>query len=107
MILIGLKNESSSTGSGEGSYSVTHQRTEIIAGSPNDTAESLAQLYHAMIQKAKDSRSKLDEITEELEWREVSNEEFEQIEKKSNKLRQDLNILKYDRVIILDGVILK
>ena len=107
MILIGLKNESSSTGSGENNYLVTHQRTEIIAGSPNDTAESLAQLYHAMVQNAERSRSKLDEITEELEWREVSNEEFEQIKKKSNKLRQNLNILKYDRVIIVDGVILK
>lgn len=107
MILIGLKNESSSTGSSENNYLVTHQRTEIIAGSPSDTAESLAQLYHAMIKKAQDSRSKLDEITEELEWREVSNEEFEQIKKNSNKLRQDLNILKYDKVLIIDGVILK
>jgi hypothetical protein len=108
MLLIGLKEITTGTGISENDYSsVSHQRTDIIAGSPADTAETLGQLYHAMVRKAKQSERELVEIKDELEWREVSNEEFEEIENRRNLLRADLKILKYDKVLIIDGIILK
>ena len=110
MILIGLKNESSSTGSGEDNYSVAHQRTDIIAGSPSDTAESLSQLYHAMVQKAERSRKALIELEDRLDAEafsgrcEIGADEYDEL---CNKYRKDMHILKYDKVLIIDGVILK
>lgn len=110
MILIGLKNESSSTGSGEDNYSVTHQRTEIIAGSPSDTAESLAQLYHAMVQSAERSRKALIELQDRLDAEafrgscEIGADEYDEL---CSKYRKDMQILKYNKVLIIDGVILK
>ena len=110
MILIGLKNESSSTGSGEDNYSVAHQRTDIIAGSPSDTAESLSQLYHAMVQKAERSRKALVELEDRIDA-EAFSEHYEigayEYDELSSKYRKDMQILKYDKVLIIDGVILK
>ena len=108
MLLIGFKNLTTGTGTNENDYSlVTHQQTDIIAGSPTDTTESLTKLYGAMIQKAEKSRAEFIKLEDEMEWREVSNEEFAKIEKKQGKLREDLQILKYDKVIIVEGIILK
>lgn len=108
MLLIGLKEIITGTGHSENDYSsVSHQRTDIIAGGPGDTAEDLATLYHAMIKKAKDSHNKLVEIEDDLEFREVSDEEFERIEEQRYELRKDVGILYYNRVLIVEGFILK
>lgn len=110
MILIGLINESSSTGSGEDNYSVQHQRTDVIAGSPIDTAESLSELYHAMVKKAEESRKALIELEDRLDAEAFSShcsigaDEYDEL---SNKYRQDMRILKYDKVLIIEGIILK
>ena len=106
MILIGLISESSSTGSSENNYLVEHQRTDIIAGSPSDTAESLSQLYHAMVQKAEESRRLLIELEDKLDAEafEIGADEYYELR---NKYRKDMQILKYEKVLIIDGVILK
>ena len=110
MILIGLTNESSRTGRTEDDYSVTHQRTDIIAGSPTDTAESLSQLYHAMVQKAEESRRLLVELEDRLDAEEFSSrygigaDEYDELRKKYKK---DMQILNYEKILIIDGVILK
>ena len=110
MILIGLINENSSTGSNESNYSVMHQRTDIIAGSPTDTAESLAQLYHAMVQKAEESRKALVELEDRLDAEafsgrcEIGADEYDDL---CRKYKTDMHILKYDKILIAEGVILK
>jgi hypothetical protein len=110
MILIGLINENSSTGSGEYSYLVTHQRTDVIAGSPTDTAESLAELYHAMVHKAEESRKALIELEDRLDAEafssrcEIGADEYDDL---CGKYRADMRILKYDKILIVEGVILK
>lgn len=108
MLLIGFKTITTGTGISENDYSqVSHQRTDIIAGSPTDTTETLSELYHAMVNKAQQSAKELDKISDEMEWRDIPNDEFEILDKKCDELRQDLNILRYDKVIIIDGTILK
>ena len=105
MLLIGFKNINSSTGSSEDNWgSVTHQRVDIIAGSPTDTKEDLAQLYHAMVEKGKKDREKLAKLEDELEFSDISEEDYE---KQSSELLSGTQILKYERVIIVDGLILK
>lgn len=105
MLLIGFKNITSSTGHTENDWgSVTHQRVDIIAGSPTDTKEDLAQLYHAMVKKGEENRKKLAKLEDELEFSNISEEEWEKTE---SELLSGIQILKYDRVIIVDGLILK
>jgi len=105
MILIGLKTENTGVGTYDTDYSsVSHQRMDIIASSPNDTSETLAQLYHAMVKKGERSQEKLGEIEEKLEFSDMSEEEYEQ---KTTALLDDIKILKYERVLIVDGIILK
>jgi hypothetical protein len=110
MILIGLISESSRTGRTEDDYSVEHQRTDIIAGSPSDTVESLAQLYHAMVQKAEESRKALVELEDKLDAEEFSihcgigADEYDELRKKYKK---DMQILNYEKVLIINGAILK
>jgi hypothetical protein len=110
MILIGLINENSSTGSGEDNYSVTHQRTDVIAGSPTDTAESLAELYHAMVHKAEQSRKALIDLEDRLDAEAFSDscsigaDEYDDL---CGKYRADMRILKYDKILIVEGIILK
>ena len=105
MLLIGLLNENTGVGNSEDNYSnVSHQRMDIIAGSPIDTAESLAQLYHAMIKKGHQSHEKLGKLNEELEFSDMSEEEYEKL---CCKYMADIKILRYDKVLIIDGIILK
>jgi hypothetical protein len=109
MILIGFRDESSSTGSGEYDYSVTHQRTDVIAGSPTDTAESLAELYHAMVHKAEQSRRALIDLEDRLDADafngcDIGADEYHDL---CGKYRADMRILKYDRILISEGIILK
>jgi hypothetical protein len=105
MLLIGLKSERTSVGTYDNDYSiVSNQRMDIICGSPTDTKETLAQLYHAMVIKGNESRKKLVRLEEELEFSNMSEKEFD---RKSSKLLSDTKILKYDQVLIIDGIILK
>jgi Ser-tRNA(Ala) deacylase AlaX len=105
MILIGLKTENTGVGTFDTDYSiVSNQRMDIIAFSPSDTSETLAQLYHAMVKKGERSKEKLIEIQEELEFSDMSEEEYE---RKTTELLADIKILKYERVLIVDGIILK
>ena len=105
MLLIGLKSETTGVGHTENDYSsVTHQRMDIIAGSPSDTKEDLAKLYHAMVAKGKDSQKKLVKLEDELEFSDISEAEYDKL---SDAYRKDTSILKYDRVLIIDGLILK
>jgi hypothetical protein len=105
MLLIGLKSETTSVGNTENNLSnVTHQRLDVICGSPTDTKETLSQLYHAMVEKGNESRKKLIKLEDELEYSNMSEKEYDN---KSNKLLADTKILKYDRVLIIDGTILK
>lgn len=105
MLLIGLKTENTGVGNYDTDYSmVSHQRMDIIAGSPTDTSETLAELYTSMVKKAKESNKKLTEIEDELEFSDMSEKEYEKI---ITKLRSDIKILKYERVLIIDGIILK
>ena len=105
MILIGLKTETKGVGHSEDNYSsITHQSMDIIAGSPTDTKEDLAKLYHAMVAKGKDSQKKLVKLNDELEYSDISEAEYNKL---SDAYRRDTSILKYDRVLIVDGLILK
>ena len=112
MLLIGLKSETTGVGHTENDYSsVTHQRMDIIAGSPSDTKEDLAKLYHAMVAKGKDSKKKLEKFENELEYSDLSEDEYDKLSDAydllNSSIRKDTIILKYDRVLIIDGLILK
>lgn len=105
MLLIGLKTDTTGIGTYDTDYSsVHHQQTDIIAGSPSDTKKTLSELYHEMVKKAEISRKKLSKIEDELEYSNMSEAEYL---RKTTKLLADIKILKYDRVLIVDGIILK
>jgi len=100
MLLIGFKTENT----GVGAATVSHQRMNIIAGSPTDTSETLAELYNAMVEKAKESQKKLSKIEDELEFSDMSEDEYLL---QTTELLEDIKILQYDRVLLVDGIILK
>jgi hypothetical protein len=105
MLLIGFKTQNTGLGNTESSYaSVTHQSTHIIAGSQSDTAEDLTKLYQKMVKKAQESRKALEKLNDELEFSNLSVEEYNKLE---NKYLKDISILKFDRVIVVEGFILK
>ena len=105
MLLIGLKTEHTGVGTYDTDYSsVSHQRMDIIAGSPTDTSETLAELYQAMVKKGKESRKKLSKIEDELEFSNMSEDEYL---RQTTELLADIKILKYERVLIIEGAILK
>ena len=105
MILLGFKSITSSTGSSENDWGiVTHQRVDIIAGSPTDTKEDLSKLYHEMVEKGKKDFEELGKLEDTLEYSNLTEDEYD---RKSSELLSSIQILKYDRVIIVDGLILK
>ena len=107
MLLIGLKNETTSTGHTEDNWgSVNHQRMDIILGSPKEnwSAEELTKAYHEMVKKGEKSWEKLAKLSEELEFSNMSEEEYERLHLEYSK---DTKILKYDKILIIDGVVLK
>ena len=105
MILVGLKNINTGVGQSENDWSsVNHQQLDIIAGSPSDTTKTLTELYHAMVKKGKGSYKKLGDLDENLEFSYLSEEEYEKL---SSQYSKDCAILKYDRVLIIEGHILK
>ena len=105
MLLIGLKSQTTGVGHTENDLSsVTHQRMDIIAGSPTDDAESLGELYHAMVKKGKESQKKLVKLNDELDYSDITETEYDKL---SDEYRKDTKILKYDTVLIIDGIILK
>jgi polyhydroxyalkanoate synthesis regulator phasin len=105
MILLGFKSITSFTGSSENDLgNVTHQRVDIIAGSPTDTNESLSKLYHEMVEKGEKDLEELGKLEDTLEYSNLTEDEYN---RKSSELLSSIQILKYDRVIIVDGLILK
>lgn len=105
MLLIGLKTETTGVGHTENDWgSVSHQKMDIIAGSPTDTAQDLAQLYHAMVEKGKESQKKLEKLNDELEFSDMSEEEYDKL---YLEYKTYIQILKYDKVLIIDAIILK
>lgn len=105
MLLIGLKTENTGIGTYDTDYTnVSHQRMDIIAGGPNDTKETLSKLYYTMVKKGKESREKLYKLEDEIEYLNITEEEYE---RQTDKLLSDTYILKYDKVLIVDGIILK
>ena len=105
MLLIGLKSQTTTVGHSENDYSsVTHQRMDIIAGNPTDTAESLKMLYRLMVAKGKDSQKKLLKLEDEMDIGNISEAEYDKL---SSAYSNDTQILKYDKVLIIDGIILK
>jgi polyhydroxyalkanoate synthesis regulator phasin len=105
MLLIGLKNETTGVGHSENDYSsVTHQRMDIIAGSPQDTTKDIEKLYNDMVAKGKISQKELGKLDDNIEFSDMSEHEYNKL---SSRLLADVKILKYDRVLIIEGTILK
>ena len=101
MLLIGFKTENI----GVGVATVSHQRMDIIKdGGMLYSKMILSELYNAMVKKAKESQKKLNEIEDELEFSDMSEDEYLL---QTTELLADIKILKYDRVLIVDGIILK
>jgi hypothetical protein len=57
-----------------------------------------------MVKKAQESRKDLDKLNDELEFSNLSVEEYDRLE---SKYLKDISILKFDRIIVVDGFILK
>jgi len=105
MLLIGLLNENTGVGNSEDNYSnVSHQRMDIISGSQSDTSEALTKLYCSMLKKGEESQKKLGKLNEELEFSDMSEKEYGKLH---CKYMEDIRILRYDKVLIIDGIILK
>ena len=101
MLLIGLKTENT----GVGTATVSHQRMDIIKdGGDTLYIKMMICEYNAMVKKAKESQKKLSEIEAELEFSDMSEDEYLL---QTTELLADIKILKYDRVLIVDGIILK
>lgn len=105
MLLIGLKTENTGIGTYDTDLaSVSHQRMDIIAGSPVDTMEKLSELYNKMVEKGKESQKKLIKLQDELEYSNMSEKEYE---RKVNSFLSDIKILRYNQILIIEGVVLK
>ena len=101
MLLIGFKTENI----GVGAATVSHQRMDIIKdGGDTLYIKMMICEYNAMVKKAKESQKKLSEIEAELEFSDMSEDEYLL---QTTELLADIKILKYDRVLIVDGLILK
>lgn len=98
MILLGIKSINTSTGDYS---SVNHQQTDVLAqGSTKELSES----YFKAVVKGKESQKKLSELSDNLEWSNISMKEYDKL---STQYIRDINILKYDKVLIIEGTVLK
>ena len=101
MLLIGFKTENI----GVGAATVSHQRMDIIKdGGDTLYIKMMICEYNAMVKKAKESQKKLSEIEAELEFSDMSEDEYLL---QTTELLADIKILQYDRVLLVDGIILK
>jgi hypothetical protein len=57
-----------------------------------------------MVEKGNKSKKKLAKLYDELEFSDISESEFEKME---NRLLSEIKILEYERIIIVEGLILK
>jgi hypothetical protein len=57
-----------------------------------------------MVEKGNKSKKKLAKLYDELEFSNISESEFEKME---NRLLSEIKILEYERIIIVEGLILK
>jgi hypothetical protein len=101
MLLIGFKTENI----GVGAATVSHQRMDIIKdGGDTLYIKMMICEYNAMVEKAKESQKKLSKIEDELEFSDMSEDEYLL---QTTELLADIKILQYDRVLLVDGIILK
>jgi len=98
MILIGIKSITTSTGDYS---SVTHQQTDVLA---QGTTEELTESYNKAVTKGKVSQKKYSELADTLEWSNISEKEYDKL---STQYIRDIAILKYDKVLIIEGKVLK
>jgi hypothetical protein len=102
MILIGIKSITTGTGYTEQDYSqVTHQQTDVLA---QGTTEELTESYNKAVAKGKVSQKKYSELADTLEWSNISEKEYDKL---STQYIRDIAILKYDKVLIIEGTVLK
>ena len=102
MILIGIKSITTGTGYTEDNYSqVTHQKTDVLK---EGTTQELTDYYTQAVTKGKISQSKYSELADTLEWSNISEKEYNKL---STKYIKDIAILKYDKVLIIEGTVLK
>ena len=102
MILLGIKSITTGTGYTEQDYSqVTHQQTDVLA---IGTTEELTESYNKAVAKGKISQKKYSELADNLEWSNISEKEYDKLE---TQYLRDIAILKYDKVLIIEGTVLK
>ena len=98
MILLGIKTINTSTGDYS---SVNHQQTDVLA---QGSTEELTESYNKAVTKGKVSQKKLSELADTLEWSNISEKEYDKL---ATKYIKDISILKYDKVLIIEGTVLK
>ena len=98
MILLGIKTITTSTGDYS---SVNHQQTDVLA---QGSTEELTESYNKAVAKGKVSQKKYSELADTLEWSNISEKEYDKL---STKYIKDISILKYDKVLIIEGTVLK
>ena len=98
MILIGIKTITTSTGDYS---SVNHQQTDVLA---IGTTEELTEYYNKAVTKGKISQKKYSKLVDTLEWSNISEKEYDKL---STQYIRDIAILKYDKVLIIEGKVLK
>lgn len=101
MLLLGFKTQRTSTGDWS---SVDHQSTHVILNEPNSTVVLLTKKYNEMVKKGEDSQKKLSELSDTLEWSNITEKEYDKL---ATKYSQDIQILKYDSILIIEGTVLK
>jgi hypothetical protein len=103
MILIGIKSINTSTiNTSTGDYSnVIHQQTDVLA---QGTTEELTESYNKAVTKGKVSQKKYSELADTLEWSNISEKEYDKL---ATQYIKDIAILKYDKVLIIEGTVLK
>jgi uncharacterized protein YpuA (DUF1002 family) len=109
MLLIGLKSETTGVGHGEDNLSsVTHQRMDIIAGGENETIDTLTNLYNDMVKNGEKTKKNILKIQDDIDSDyNMTVDEYERHEEKIARLRRNTEILKYDKILIVEGIILK
>ena len=98
MILIGIKSITTSTGDYS---SVNHQQTDVLA---QGSTEELTESYNKAVAKGKQSQKAYSELSDNLEWSNITEKEYDKL---ATKYIKDIAILKYDKVLIIEGTVLK
>jgi len=103
MLILGIKEEIQSVGTYDiDMHSVGTQRIDIIK--IGNSFNELSDYYNESIKKGEKSKKKLSDLQDELEFSSMSEEEYDKL---YDKYAKDIQILSYNRVIIVDGISLK